>query len=345
MKNLLEKLCNAPGISGHEEKIREIIIKEVESYVDTIETDTMGNLIVTKFGYNSKLPTVMLAAHMDEVGLSVRYIDVDGYIFFSTVGGLYDQTLLNQKMVIHTDKGKYYGVIGSKPPHVMKREDYDKVIKIDSMFLDVGAVSKTDAENMGIEIGNQITFDSQFTVLHDNIVSGKAFDNRAGCVMLIETLKRMKNVDVTVHAVFTVQEEVGLKGAKTSAYKLNPNFAFATDVTIAGDHPGITIKEAPIKMGLGPVIIVSDGGGRGIIVPKIILNRIKNTSNEYSIPIQLEVSDGGTTDGTAIHLTRDGIPTGVISIPCRYIHTPHSLINIKDLENSVNLLTKMLENW
>ena len=346
MRKLLEKLSNTPGISGHEEAVRDIIRAEIESYVNYIEVDTMGNLIATKKGditnYN---PSIMLAAHMDEVGLIVRYIDNDGYVFFNTVGGLFDQTLLNQKMVVHTKNGKYFGVIGSKPPHVMKAVEYDKVIKKDDMFLDIGATSKKDAEKMGIEIGDQITFDSQFTVLHDDIVAGKAFDNRAGCVTLIETMKRMKDVKATVHAVFTVQEEVGLKGAKTSAYKLNPDFAFATDVTIAGDHPGISMKEAPVKMGAGPAIIVSDGDGKGIIVPKIILDRIKNTAEEYNIPIQLEASGGGTTDGAAIHLTKAGIPTGVISIPTRYIHTPHSLLNMKDLEASINLLIKMLESW
>ena len=344
MKQLLEKLSNAPGVSGHEETVRDIIRAEIEPYVDHIEVDTMGNLIVTRDGDIDK-PSIMLAAHLDEVGLIVRYIDNDGYVFFNPVGGLFDQTLLNQKMVVHTKNGKYFGVIGSKPPHVMKTAEYDKVIKKDDMFLDIGATGKKDAEKMGIEIGDQITFDSHFTVLHDDIVAGKAFDNRAGCVMLVETIKRMKDVKATVHAVFTVQEEVGLKGAKTSAYKLNPDFAFVTDVTIAGDHPGISMKEAPVKMGAGPAIIVSDGNGRGIIVPKIILDRIKNTADEYNIPIQLEASGGGTTDGAVIHLTRGGIPTGIVSIPTRYIHTPHSVINMKDLEASINLLIKMLESW
>lgn len=344
MKQILEKLTNTPGISGHEEQVRNIIEKEIEPYVDRIQTDLMGNLICTKLG-NINNPSIMLAAHMDEVGAIVRYIDSDGYIFFNTIGGIFDQTLLNQKMVIHTKKGKYFGVIGSKPPHVMKDSEYDKVIKKEDMFIDFGATSQGDAEKMGIEIGNQITFDSQFTTLNNDIVSGKAFDNRAGCVMLIETIKRMKDVKATVHAVFTVQEEVGLKGAKTSAYKLNPDFAFATDVTIAGDHPGILLKDSNIKIGLGPAIIVSDGGGRGIIVPKIIIDKIKNVSNEYNIPIQLEASDGGTTDGMAIHLTREGIPTGVISIPTRYIHTPHSVISMKDLETSIVLVTKILESW
>lgn len=344
MKNLLEKLTNAPGISGHEDEVREIIKAEVEPYVDEIEVDTMGNLMATKIGEVGKA-RIMLAAHMDEVGLIVKYIDADGFVFFNSVGGLFDQTLLNQKMVLHTKNGKYFGTIGSKPPHVMKAAEHDKVIKKDDMFLDIGATSRKDAEKMGVEIGNQITFDSHFSTLNGDIVVGKAFDNRAGCVMLVETLKKMKDVGATIHAVFTVQEEVGLKGAKTSAYKLNPDFAFATDVTIAGDHPGISMKEAPVKMGSGPAVIVSDGEGRGIIVPKIILDRIKKTAEEYNIPIQLEASAGGTTDGMAIHLTREGIPTGVISIPTRYIHTPHSVISMKDLEASVNLVTKMLESW
>lgn len=342
MIDLLSRLSNAPGISGHEEQVREIIIKEIEPYVDNIEVDMMGNLIATKHG---TVTSIMLAAHMDEIGLTVRYIDNDGFVFFNPIGGWFDQTLLNQKMIIQTKSGKCPGIIGSKPPHVMKSIEYEKVIKIDDMFLDIGATCKWEAEKMGVEIGDQIIPDTQFTILHNDMVAGKALDNRAGCVMLIEAIKKMKNVNVTVHAVFTVQEEVGLKGAKTSAYKLNPDVAFATDVTIAGDHPGISLKESNIKIGAGAAIIVSDGQGRGIIVPEIVLNRIKDVAKEYDIPIQLEASGGGTTDGMAIQLTREGIPTGVISIPTRYIHTPYSVINLKDLENSVRLLTHILESY
>lgn len=343
MKQLLEKLSNAPGVSGHENVVRDLILEEIKPYIDDYEIDNMGNLITTKRGTGG--PKIMLAAHMDEIGLIVKYIDEHGFIYFSPVGGWFDQTLLNQRMIIHTDnKKEYYGVIGSKPPHVMKSGDYDKVIKSDDMFIDVGATCKYEVEQMGIEIGNQIVPDAKFCTLHKDRIAAKAFDNRAGCVMLIETMKRIKN-NVTVHAVFTVQEEVGLKGAKTAAFKLNPNFSCATDVTIAGDHPNISQKESNISLGKGPVVTLSDGGGRGIIVPKLIIDKIKNVVNEYNIPVQYEVSNGGTTDGMAIQLTREGILTGVIAIPTRYIHTPYSVVDIQDIENAIRLLTHMLESW
>jgi len=345
MIELLKKLSDAPGISGHESAIRDIISAELMPYVDQIFTDNMGNLITRK-RHTAIGPTIMLAAHMDEIGLTVRYIDPDGYIFFNTIGGWFDQTLLNQRMVIHTrDKKEYYGIIGSKPPHIMRSTEYDKVIKTDEMFIDVGAGSKSEVEKMGIEIGNQIVPDAKFFTLNGTKISGKALDNRAGCTMLVETIKRLKHIKANVYAVFTVQEEVGLKGAKTAAYQINPNYAIATDVTICGDHPGVTLKDANIELGKGPAVMVSDGNGRGIIVPEIILNHVRDIVKEYDIKIQYEAGNGGTTDGAAIQLTREGIPTGVISVPTRYIHTPYSVLDMNDLESSVNLLVRMLENW
>lgn len=337
-KVLLEKLSNAHGVSGYEGNIRKIIEEEVRPYVDEIKTDKMGNLIATKKGGK---PVVMLAAHMDEIGLMVKYVDDKGFARFTTTGGWFDQTLLNQRMIMHTENGPLYGVLGSKPPHAMKEEDKKKVIKAEDMFIDVGAKNKEDAEKMGIKTGTPVTSDIDFKSLGNDLVTGKAFDNRAGCVMLIEALSMMKNVKATVHAVFTVQEEVGLKGAKTSAFRLNPDVALATDVTITGDHPGIEKKDSSIEMGKGPSVTVSDADGRGIIVPESVLKWLKEAAK--NIPYQLEVGSGGTTDATAIHLTKEGIPTGVISMPTRYIHTPVSVLSMDDLEKSAELIARALE--
>jgi putative aminopeptidase FrvX len=337
-KVLLEKLSNAHGVSGYEGNIRKIIEKEVRPYVDEIKTDKMGNLIATKKGGK---PVVMLAAHMDEIGLMVKYVDDKGFARFTKTGGWFDQTLLNQRMIMHTENGPLYGVLGSKPPHAMKEEDKNKVIKADDMFIDVGAKNKEDAEKMGVKTGTPVTSDIDFRPLGNDLVTGKAFDNRAGCAMLIEALRQMKDVKATVHAVFTVQEEVGLKGAKTSAFRLNPDVALATDVTITGDHPGIEKKDSSIEMGKGPSVTVSDADGRGIIVPESVLKWLKEAAK--NIPYQLEVGSGGTTDATAIHLTKEGIPTGVISMPTRYIHTPVSVLSMHDLEKSAELIARALE--
>jgi len=212
------------------------------------------------------------------------------------------------------------------------------------MFIDVGATSKEDAEKLGVKVGTPVTSDMVFKPLGNDRVVGKAFDNRAGCVMLIEAVKQMKELDATVHAVFTVQEEVGLKGAKTSAFGLNPDVAIATDVTITGDHPGIEKKDSANELGKGPSVTVSDADGRGIIVPEQVLKWLNETAESNNIPYQPEVGSGGTTDATAIHLTRDGIPTGVVSIPTRYIHTPVSVMSIGDLEKSVQLIARAAEN-
>jgi len=340
LQNLLEKLSNAHGVSGYEGSVRQVVEEEVRPYVDEIRTDRMGNLITTKRGGS---PVVMLAAHMDEVGLMTKYVDERGFVHFTKTGGWFDQTLLNQRMILHTEHGKLYGVIGSKPPHVMKEEDLKKPVKADEMFIDVGATSKEDAEKIGVKAGTPITPDMEFKSLGNDRVTGKAFDNRAGCTMLIGALQQMKDVKATVHAVFTVQEEVGLKGAKTSAFGLNPDVAVATDVTITGDHPGIEKKDSAIEMGKGPAVTVSDAEGRGIIVPESVLKWLKEAAESNNIPYQLDVGIGGTTDASAIHLTREGIPTGVISPPSRYIHTPVSVLSMGDLENCAKLVARAVE--
>ncbi len=340
MSNLLEKLSNAPGVSGFEEEIRKIIKNELKDHVDEIEIDAMGNLIAVKKGKeNGK--KIMLAAHMDEIGLMVRFIDKEGFVKFSKIGGINDQMLLNQEVIIHSDKEKILGVIGAKPPHKMKPEEKKKVVEYENMFIDIGASSKEEAEEL-IGIGDPITIKHEFSKLRTNLVTGKAFDNRVGCYVLIEAMKRAKT-NATIYGVGTVQEEVGLKGAKTSAFKINPDIAIALDVTISGDHPGIKVEDAPAKINKGPAIILADASGRGIITHPMVKKLLIEAASEKEIPYQLEVSEGGTTDATAIHLTREGIPTGVLSVPTRYIHTPVEVVSLKDIENTINLLVAAIE--
>ena len=339
MKKLLEKLSNAPGISGFEEEIRKIIFNELDGVVDEIKIDDMGNLIAVKNGDpNGK--KIMLAAHMDEIGLMVRYVDSKGFVKFSKIGGINDQMLLNQDIYIQSSNGNVNGVIGSKPPHKMKKSEKGKVVEYDKMFIDIGASNKEEALKM-VQIGDPIIIKQNFQDLGNSLVKGKALDNRAGCAVLVEVLKRAKS-SAKIYGVGTVQEEVGLKGAKTSAFRINPDMAFALDVTIAGDHPGIKNEEAPSKLGEGPTIVLADQSGDGIITHPKIKELLITVAEKENIPFQLEVSEGGTTDGTAIHLTRQGIPTGVISPPSRYIHTPVSVVNMEDMENTVKLIVAVL---
>ncbi|WP_295622267.1 M42 family metallopeptidase [uncultured Methanobrevibacter sp.] len=337
---LVEELCMTPGISAHEENIAGILERELKDVADEIEIDAMGNFIATKKGSSKKGPKVMLAAHMDEIGLMVRYIDDNGFIRFSTVGGVNDQMLMNQTVVIHSRNGDFTGVIGSKPPHVTKPEERKKVVPFDEMFIDIGAKDKEQVEEM-VRIGDPITFKTWFEAFPNNLVMCKALDNRLGCFVMTEVLKRIDS-KATVYGVGTTQEEVGLKGAKVVSYKLNPDMAFALDVTLSGDHPGIKPDEAPVVIGKGPALIVIDASGRGIMTPKCILDLLTNVGDEKDIPYQLEVSDAGTTDGTSIHLTREGIPTGVLSVPTRYIHTTVSVASLDDVESTIQLITEVI---
>ncbi len=340
MKKLLEKLSNASGVSGFEDEVRNIMMEELKGHVDDLEIDEMGNIIALKKGkpHGKK---VMLAAHMDEIGLMVRYIDKKGFIKFSKLGGINDQMLLNQEVYIHSNGEKILGVVGSKPPHRMKAAEKKKPVEYENMFIDIGASSKEDAEKF-VNVGDPITIKQKFAELKNDLVMGNAMDNRVGCAILLEVMKQAQS-NATIYGVGTVQEEVGLKGARTSAYKINPDMALALDVTISGDHPGMKEEEAPAKAGKGPCIILTDASGRGIITHPKVKELLMEVAQEEEIPYQTEVSEGGTTDATAIHLTREGIPTGVISPPSRYIHTPVSVVNIQDVENAVKLILAVLK--
>ena len=345
LKELLARLAEARGISGYEGAVREIVEEELREYVDEIRTDRLGNLIASKSG---KSPSVMIAAHLDEIGLMVKHIEPEGFLRFSTIGGWFDQTLLNQRVVLQPQpEGEggdiVYGVIGSKPPHRMKKEEREKVIKAEDMFIDIGAKSEEEVSKLGITIGTPVIIDRQFTPLINDRVTCKAFDNRSGVAVMIEALRRV-NTEFEVYAVGTVQEEVGLKGARTSAFELNPDVAIAIDTDIAGGHPGIEKKDTTVELDKGPVITVSDASGRGIITPPAVLKWLKDTASRYDIPYQLSVSEGGTTDATAIHLTRSGIPTGVIGVPTRYIHSPVELLSLKDLDKCAELIARALEH-
>jgi len=339
VKELLEKLSNAHGVSGSEGSVLSVIKKELKGHVDELREDSMGNLIAVKRGNKFK---VMLAAHMDEIGLMVKYIDDKGFIRFVALGGWYAPTLYNQRVVLHGTKGKCFGVIGGKPPHMMDDDERKKGVKVDDMFIDVGASTRAEVVELGIDAGTPVTIDREFTVLSHDRVTGKAFDNRAGVVMLIKTLKAVES-PFTIFGVFTVQEEVGLKGARTSAYALDPDCAIATDVTIPGDHPGIEIKDAPVEMGKGPVITIVDSSGRGLIANRKVVKWLQDAAEANNIPVQVEVGSGGTTDATANHLTKGGIPSTTLSIPSRYIHSPVEVLDLRDIDAAIEMLCVALK--
>jgi endoglucanase len=329
----LEKLSNTCGVAGREEEVRSLMKKFLKPYVDEVKEDKLGNVIGIKKG-KKNAPKVMLAAHMDEIGLLVKTISKEGFIQFAKIGGIDDRILLAQKVIVYTEKGPLYGIIGSKPPHIQKEEERKKVLTYDELFIDIGAENQEQAKKMGVKIGDPVGFDTKFAKVGKNIVIGKAFDDRVGCAVMIEAMKHLEKTDCAIYAVGTVQEEVGLRGATTAAFGIYPEVGIALDVTIAGDTLGVREFEAPIKMRKGPSLTVAD---YGLITHPKVLRLLVDAAEENKIPYQLETGLPGSTDAARISLTREGVPSGVISIPTRYIHGPASLLSLEDTENTVKL--------
>ncbi|MFP3985580.1 MAG: M42 family metallopeptidase [Candidatus Bathyarchaeia archaeon] len=329
----LEKLSNACGVTGREDEVRELMKTLLKPHVDEVRVDKLGNVIGTKKG-KKNAPKVMLAAHMDEIGLIVKNITKDGFLQFAKLGGIDDRILIAQRVLVHTQKGEKAGIVGSKPPHIMKDEEKKKVVEADSLFIDIGAENKEDAHKMGVKVGDVISFDTKFAKVTKDFVVGKAFDDRVGCCLLIEVMKQLKDVDCTVYAVGTVQEEVGLRGATVSAFNICPDVALAFDVTVAGDIPGVKEVEAPVKMKKGPVIGVMDAG---LITHPKVLSLLVNAAEKTRVEYQLETGLAGATDAARIALTREGVPCGVLSIPTRYIHSPSSMLSLSAVEKAAKL--------
>jgi putative aminopeptidase FrvX len=339
LRELLRTFADAAGVSGSEGAVGELLRRALESVTDEVTVDGMGNVTATRHGDG---PSLMLAAHMDEIGVMVRYVDERGFLRFAPIGGWFDQTILGQRVIVHANKGRLVGVVGSKPPHIMEEEERNKPVKLKDMFIDVGARSAEDAAALGIEVGTVATMDRTLADMANDFVTGKAFDDRAGVVMMVAAMQRLQRKDVhaTIHAVGTVQEEVGLKGATTSAFGLDPDVALVSEVTIPGDHPEITREERHVETGKGPVLTVADANGRGVIVRRSVLTWLRAAADAASIPYQLDILGGGRTDASAIHLTKAGIPAGVLSVPTRYIHSPIEVLSLADLGHAVDLMVQ-----
>jgi endoglucanase len=337
---VLEKLSNANGVTGREDVVRNLMEEYLEPYVDEVREDKLGNLIAFKKG-KKDAPTVMIAAHMDEVGLMVKNIKKKGFLQFTKIGGIDDRILLAQKVVVHTDKGPLAGVVGSKPVHIQNEAEKKKAIEADKLFIDVGAKDKGEAERMGVQVGDVVSFDTGFARLSDDVVLGKAFDDRVGCAVMVEVMRRLQDVECNVYSVGTIQEEVGLRGATIAAFQVEPDVAFALDATVAGDTPGVVEGEAPAKMGEGSVLTVADAG---LIAHPKVLRLLVDSAKENKISYQLETGIRGSTDAARIALSREGVPSGVVSVPARYIHSPAAIVNLDDVENSVRLVVAAIGN-
>jgi len=336
----LEKLSNASGVVGREDEVRNLMLKLMKPYADKVYLDKLENVVAVKQG-KKKTPKIMLAAHMDEIGLMVKTVNKEGFIQFAKMGGIDDRLLLAQKVIVQSSKGPVHGIVGSKPPHIQKEEERKKIVTFDELFIDIGAESKEDVAKMGVRVGDPIVFDEEFVSIGKDLVIGKAFDNRIGCAIMIETLKLLKDTDCNVFAVGTVQEEVGLRGAATAAFGVDPDVGLALDVTVAGDVPGVREFDSSVKMGKGPALSVTDAG---LITHPKVLRILLDTAEENKISYQLETGLMGTTDAARISLARQGVPCGTVSVPARYIHSPIGMINLRDAEASAKLTAAAVLN-
>ncbi len=339
---LLKRLADAFGVSGFEDDIREIVIKELEPYADKVEIDRWGNVVAVREGSSGL--RVMWAAHMDEIGFLVRAIDEKGFLYLSPVGGWSDVIVPGQRLRIRLEDGRLIpGVVGMKPPHLLSPEEQKQVPQLSKLFVDIGVTSRDEAERLGLRPGLPVDLDRETVRLAGTRVTGKAMDDRVGLAVMIWAFRKYRG-EATVYAVATVQEEVGLKGARVAAYRLNPDVAIALDVTTANDVPGVGVQDRVAELGKGPAIKVADGrGASGLIAHPKVFKLLVDTAREEGIPYQLEVLPGGTTDAAAIALTREGVPAGVISIPARYIHSPVEVVDLEDALNAARLLVASTE--
>lgn len=325
MKSLIQKLVETTGPSGYESQIRAVIRLEVEALADEIRVDALGNLIAVKGQVKPGGKKIMLSAHMDEIGVIATHIDENGFVRFTTIGGVRRMTCVGGRVRFLNGTS---GVIGQENP-----DERTKLPEFDQMFIDVGATSRA---NCPVHIGDLAAFDRPFVDYGDRLVS-KAMDDRIGVAVLIETLRKFRQGPNQVFFVFSVQEEVGLRGATTAAFGLDPEIGIAVDVTATGDTPK-GLKMA-VSLGKGAAIKVRDGG---MLSDPRVIDWMVSAAVKANIPYQLEVLEGGTTDARAIQLARAGVPTGCISIPCRYIHAPSEMVDFADVQATVQLLHALI---
>ncbi|MBI9044106.1 MAG: M42 family metallopeptidase [Anaerolineaceae bacterium] len=326
MKTLIKNLVESFGPSGYEDNIRTLIKKEIHTVCDDIYVDPLGNLIAKKGSSSPKGLRVMLSAHMDEIGVMVTHIEEAGFVRFTSIGGVNPLTCVGGRVIFEN---------GTRGVIACERLSDRKIPSMAQLFIDVGATNKEDCT---VKIGDPGIFDRFFLDLGNRLVS-KAMDDRIAAAILIETLHQIKSTPHELYFVFSVQEEVGLRGAFTSAYGINPELGISVDVTSTGDTP--KAQKMAVKLGDGPAIKIRDG--RMISDPTIV-RIMQETAERAHIPFQLEVLLGGTTDAAAIQTTRAGVPVGCISIPCRYVHHPSEMVDYNDVQNAVHLLVELLSH-
>ena len=338
---LLKELTEAHGVPGYEAPIRAVVRKYLES-LGELSQDKIGSVICQVKG-SIHTPRLMLAGHMDEIGFMVKHITKEGFIHFIPLGGWFDQVLLGQRGVIKTGKGDVVGVIGAKPPHLMPADQRDKVVKKQDMYIDIGASSQEEVEATGVRPGDAIIPRADFVQLaNGKTYLSKAFDDRVGTAVMISALQALKG-EAHANTGFggaTVMEEVGVRGATTSVRAVDPDVAIVLESDIAGDVPGIKPEESSVKLGNGPTVLIYDAR----MIPNLKLrDLVMETATAIEVPVQASYVEGGATDGAAIHLHSTGVPTVVIGVAARHIHSHSSIIHREDYDNAVKLLVELIK--
>jgi len=335
----LEKLIDAPSPSGYEGPAAKVFRTYVKDYSDEITTDVMGSVIAVRNPSGS--PKIMLAGHIDEIGMIIHYIDDKGFLYFQEIGGIDPGVLPGSRVSIYNDKGPITGVIGRTAVHLIEREDRGKALKLSDLWIDIGAKSKADALKL-VQVGDAATVSYQMQKLQDNLVVSRAFDDKAGVFVIAEVLRLLKDkkISVAVYATATTQEELGLRGARTSAFTIDAEVGIAVDVTHGNDFPTSSkTKHGEVDLGKGPVMT------RGANVTPMVEKLLAAAAKKHDIPLQVEAQGGGTgTDANIMQMTKSGMATGLVSIPLRYMHTPSEVISLDDLENAAKLIAAFIED-
>ncbi|MCE5334817.1 MAG: M42 family metallopeptidase [Desulfobacteraceae bacterium] len=337
-EQLLKELSEAHGIPGYEAEIRAVVRRHLEP-LGRMDRDNVGSIACTQDGSG---PRVMLAAHLDEVGLMVNHIAEQGVLRFIPLGGWWGPVLLGQRVLVKTNRGDLPGVIGAKPPHLLTDDERKKPVEAKSMYIDIGASAREQAESAGVRIGDPVVPDASFVpILGGSAYIGKAFDDRVGLALVIEAMShfaRTPHPNVLVGAA-TTMEEVGLRGAKTCAELVRPDAAIVLEIDFCGDVPGIKPEESSTKLGGGPALVLLESK---MISNLAFRDLVVDTAKELGIPLQYSAWTGGSTDGGRIHLHGTGVPTIVLGVPARHIHSHHGIINRQDYDRTLKLLTALV---
>jgi putative aminopeptidase FrvX len=334
---LLEQLSNTFGPSGHEDDVRDILIDTTKPLVDDVRVDRVGNVVCTRRGRRDEV--LLLDAHMDEVGFLVSYVEDGGFLRLAPLGGWDARVLPAHALTVRGRNGeRVRGVVGTLPPHITADSDRTKAFPLPDLFVDIGATSRDEAADMGVEVGCAVVPGYPFERLGADLVMGKAFDDRAGCTIAVSVLDALqgRDLELTTVVTFTTSEEVGLRGARTVADQVLPAIAIALEGTTAVDVPGVSGAKKLASMGRGPAVTISDSG---IIASRQVTAKLKEVAASSDIPFQMKLPGGGGTNAAAYQPAGQGALVGVIAVPVRYIHAPLSMLRPSDLDSSIRLAT------